>query len=39
VDAPRTWQNVETFIGEWKRRRSIAGAAHPALPPGVIDNQ
>jgi uroporphyrinogen-III decarboxylase len=22
VDAPRTWQNLEVFIDEWKRRRS-----------------
>jgi hypothetical protein len=21
VDAPRTWQNIEVFIDEWKRRR------------------
>jgi hypothetical protein len=23
VDAPRTWQNLEVFIDEWKRRRSV----------------
>ena len=24
VDAPRTWQNLEVFIDEWKRRRGAA---------------
>jgi uroporphyrinogen-III decarboxylase len=24
VDAPRTWQNLEVFIDEWKRRRTVA---------------
>ena len=23
VDASRTWQNLEVFIDEWKRRRSL----------------
>jgi len=23
VDAPRTWQNLEVFIDEWKLRRSV----------------
>jgi hypothetical protein len=23
LDAPQTWQNLEVFIDEWKRRRNV----------------